>query len=129
MQNLCLRNKELCPHTDAATLRRLHVEPDVGRKRSFHVDGDVLVALLEEAELGAEECLRGMLAGRPEEREDGSVDFDSAAKRTERFGEVVRACLGGDGGRAEGEGEGEAEAEDAVIRAVKWMRIVLAPVL
>lgn len=121
LENMCLRNKHLCPHTSDLMLRRLHLEPDVTRKTSFHVDGDVLLRL-SEAEQGPDECLTAMLSVEPREVNDADeiVDFDSSEKRWERFEELAGDILGARDWRLQG---------NSVGRVVSWLRDVLTPVL
>lgn len=121
VQNMCLHNKHLCPHTSDPTLRRLHLEPDMTRKTSFHVDGDILLRLLE-AQQGPEECLTDMLLVKPRAIKDAdeTVDFDSSEKRCERFEELAEDVLGKRDRVLQGTSIG---------RVVRWLKDVLTPVL
>lgn len=91
------------------------------RRTSFHVDGDILLRLLETKQ-GPEEYLTDMLMVKPRDTEDAdeNVDFDSPEKRCERFEELAEDVLGQRDKKLQGSSVG---------RVVMWLRDVLTPVL
>jgi len=62
-----------------------HIEPSVEDRRHRHVDGDILVRLLER---GADRILTEMLEREPGD-DERVVDFDTARARQERFQELM----------------------------------------
>ena len=93
--NMAKRNPIICPFRDtyqraSHDIPRPHIEPSAGNTRHRHINGDILIRLLER---GAVRLLQDMLQRTPED--DYIVDFDTAHARQERFQELmVDAGLG-----------------------------------
>ena len=114
IQNMAERNGDICPFT-YLDRRRRHIEPSTRRHHYMHVDGDILVRLLERGQPDSETLLTAMLDQDPEPAQR-LYDFDTAANRRERFTELVNAALGDHDG-------------DSVEATVDYLRNVLQPVL
>ena len=113
--NMAKRHPVICPFRDTynpavTESRKPHIEPSAENRRQRHVDGDILVRLLER---GAEGILGDMLQREPGD-DDQVVDFDTASARQKRFQELmVDAGLG----------------QSSLTALVKWLRRLLASAL
>ena len=93
VQNLCERNKTICPFKDHRTSQRRHLEPANSAPTDFHIDGDVLSRLVDQADSAA--LLRDMLNTEPDPTA-GYLDFDSATARERRFEALFSEMVDGD---------------------------------
>ncbi|KAL9119384.1 MAG: hypothetical protein Q9187_004061 [Circinaria calcarea] len=114
IQNMAERNADICPFT-YLDRRKRHIEPSTKRRHYMHVDGDILVRLLQRGQPDSETLVQAMLDKDPDPAQR-LYDFDTAASRRERFTELVKAALGGYNG-------------DPVEVTVDYLRVVLQPVL
>ena len=90
VQNMCMRNRELCPYSGRRNHEILHIEPLMHDASDFHVDGDILARLADRAD--ADQILQQMLEAEPQQQTPPggpATDFNTAARRIERFGEIV----------------------------------------
>ena len=116
IQNMAERNHVVCPITHLEKKRR-HLEPSVAQKHYMHVDGDILLRLLECSRPDGDTLLREMLEQEPESFYR-HYDFEDAAARLQRFSELVDSIRGeGDDGR------------DPIEVAVDYLRKTLQPAL
>ncbi|KAI9725351.1 MAG: hypothetical protein M1828_003201 [Chrysothrix sp. TS-e1954] len=117
LQNLCLRDKRICPVQNRQALRRMHVEPDSTNPRYRHIDGDVLERLVKRAD--AEELVGEML-----DAEVGREmrDYQSTEVRRERFEECASAAgMVGLQAGLDNDGDGR----EVVREAVRYLRRLL----
>lgn len=110
MQHLALRNRLICPFQYSNPPRK-HIEPSTKKKHYMHVDGDILIRLVN---LGGASLLQAMLEQEPHP-DNRFHDYETAAARYGRFCELVRDVVGGDG------------PEDPVQAAIDTIRNLLVP--
>lgn len=110
IQNLALRNRLICPFQYSNPPRK-HIEPSTTKKHYMHVDGDILIRLVN---LGGASLLQAMLEAEPHP-DNRFLDYGTAAARRGRFRELVRDVVGGD------------EPEDPVPAAIDVIRNLLVP--
>lgn len=120
IQNMCLRDKTICPHVNTTGRDNEHVEPDERNLRHFHIDGDILKRLLDR---GAEERLTAMLDAEPENTNfEGHGyrirDFDTSQRRKERFFEIAQEALAV-----------QPELDSVVTGSVRFLEQLLQPIL
>ena len=96
IQNMAERNGDICPFT-YLDRRRRHIEPSTKHHHYMHVDGDILVRLLERGQPDSETLLEAMLDQDPEPAQR-LYDFDTSGNRRERFTDLVNAALEGHDG-------------------------------
>jgi hypothetical protein len=92
IQNLALRNRLICPFQYSNPPHK-HIEPSTKKNRYMHVDGDVLIRLVN---LGGASLLQAMLEQEPHP-DNRFHDYETAVARYGRFCELVRDVAGGDG--------------------------------
>ncbi|KAI9850197.1 MAG: hypothetical protein M1838_006006 [Thelocarpon superellum] len=111
MQNLCSRSRRLSPFGDVLN-SRCHVEPQSSPPRFRHVNGDVLMRVLE----AGPSALHDMLNAPNAEQEHGALapDFDSPHARLQRFAVLVGELL-------------ETHPADPVEAAMAYLGKVLQP--
>ena len=120
IQNMAERNQVVCPVTYREDPRR-HLEPSTKNLHNLHVDGDILVRLLECGRPNSEDLLREMLDQEPE-RKHRQYDFANAAARTRRFTELLLDAA------IDGGSDGE-DDRDLVEVTIDYLRGILRPVL
>lgn len=93
VQNMCMRNKDLCPYPPRWVNELMHVEPTDEEAADRHVDGDILTRLVDRP--NAEEVLQRMLDAEPSQNSSTgrAVDFADAAKRSKRFEQVLAEMI------------------------------------
>ena len=84
IQNMAMRHPLICPFTYQRTHRK-HIEPETGVPRYMHVDGDIILRIIDN---GGARLLEEMLDREPVP-EERFADFDTQEERWERFREVV----------------------------------------
>lgn len=110
VQNLALRNRLICPFQYSNPPRK-HIEPSTTKKHYMHVDGDILIRMVN---LGGASLLQAMLEQEPHP-DNRFLDYETAAARQGRFRELVRDVVGSDG------------HDDPVQAAVDTIRNLLVP--
>ena len=115
MQNMAMRHPIICPFTYQGMHRR-HIEPEEGVPRYKHVDGDILLRMIE---YGGAKLLREMLNREPVP-EERFADFDSGEERWTRFREIVEEL-------GLGKGEDEVDDEEMLERVVGFIGRLLVP--
>ena len=111
LQNLSERNAEICP-SNTGTLHKYHIEPSTKAKSEMHVDGDVLMRMVERGQPDGSGLLRAMLRAQPDPEQHQS-DFATAADRATRFRAIVEAALG------------DLDERDPVDVVVSYLRVAL----
>lgn len=110
IKNLALRNRLICPFQHSNPPRK-HLEPSTSKKHYMHIDGDILLRLVD---LGGAPLLRAMLEQEPHP-DNRFLDYETAAARYGRFCELVRDVVGGD------------RPEDHVQAAIDTITTLLVP--
>ena len=115
LQNLLERNAEISP-CRSFKLHKRHIEPSTEERYEMHVDGDILMRMLECGQPDSGALLKTMLDKKPE-AEQHKFDFATAADRKKRFRFIAEAALGDLSGR------------DPVDVVVSYLRAVLELIL
>ena len=91
VQNLCLRSVTICPVVTATSLQQ-PLEPNARMPRGKHINGDVLVVLVEQGEDSLRELLDADTEQFPNLRRM-PADFTSPSARRERLAELLKELL------------------------------------
>ncbi|KAL8949081.1 MAG: hypothetical protein Q9222_004788 [Ikaeria aurantiellina] len=101
IQNMAKRDPRICPYPHPREHER-HIEPSMAKKRYMHIDGDILIRLIER---GGASLLRHLLSKEPDSEhaslqqdlllqepdvDNRLSDFASAGAREERFWELAK---------------------------------------
>ena len=111
IQNMAMRCSMICPYSQTRFTER-HIEPSTANKQELHINGDILVRLLQR---GGAELLAQLLSLEPDPNMK-YLDFENPHSRIERFQELVKEAFG-------------LLPDDGLTDIVKWLQILLLPAL
>ena len=111
LQDLSERNKKINP-TRSGERHKRHIELSKPETYDMHVDGDILMRMLERGQPESGVLLKGMLDEVPDP-DQHEFDFATAGDRLRRFKEIAEAALGNLSGR------------DHIDAVVSYLRVAL----
>ncbi|KAJ8604874.1 hypothetical protein MRB53_041650 [Persea americana] len=93
IQNMCLRERRICPSITTSDARLTHLEPCNIQPEALHIDGDILCRLLDCGDVC--EVLDSMLDAEPATSPwHATIDYDTASARRARFEQLTSDAVG-----------------------------------